>query len=188
MSKKTKKLAIVKDNNLRSKILQFLYSHAPWLQPQLAVYPDGKVCITNQDKSSFDITRPGMLYETKAMASAGWLARDSAYIPNEGIFAYFITEAGIKAFQNLNKVNKEKYLSERSTNELLGMLQDTRSGADEGRYYSADIKAELAKRPHVMNKADRRKKFSKKEKGDARRVRQKRYKVEGKPHPDEKLA
>lgn len=177
-------MKIVKDDNQRVRILrQLVYA----TDRVLEVDADYKISIRQSHWKPFSITEPGMLYEITAMVSHGWLKRVSAQVRNKGIFAYVVTALGLEAYQDLRPTiydrNKKAYLEKCNTHELLAMLRSTRSPTYSGYwyddwYYEDDqaIKEELAKRPHVMNRFERRKKFSKKEKGDARRVRQKRYK------------
>jgi hypothetical protein len=176
-----KPMKIVKDEKQRLRILDSLtISEAR----QLEIDSENKVKIWYKNwrkcSKSYEITELGMLYEIAAMVSYGWLKRVSAHVKTKGISAYKITQAGLDILENdlrpriLDQIATEM-LATCNTHSLLAMLDYSRSGSYEGPS-SEKIKAELAKRPHVMNSAERRKKFFQTEKGDVRRVRQKRRK------------
>jgi hypothetical protein len=73
------------------------------------------------------------------------------------------------------KVTAE-FLASCNTHRLLAMLASSRLHAYEGPNQEM-IKAELSKRPHITGAVERRAKLYRLEKGDARRVRQRRRKV-----------
>jgi hypothetical protein len=76
----------------------------------------------------------------------------------------------------LAKQQAAEFLESCNTHRLLAMLASSRLHAYEGPGQEL-IKAELSRRPHVTGAVERRAKLYRLEKGDARRVRQRRRKM-----------
>lgn len=118
-----------------------------------------------------DITMPGMLYEILAMRCAGLINRGRNR--SSGI-QYWITDKGEeKLFEYRDKfraMHVKAVLEGASTRYLLRLLNQARCRHGDFWDLSFDeIKAELAKRPHVERASERAARLTKREKGDVRR-------------------
>lgn len=185
-----KKLKNVKDEELQHHILQFI-APPEWERrkradlPRLKISPDQRVFVQSfvaRYLKGMDIYihQKGALYEIKYMYSRRWLSQ--LVDDEEGNQVFAITEAGcsarIEMRERVRLIWVNRLLKTNSTRWLLGLLRQTY--ATGGYYdfgfeiYADEIKAELATREHIPNTEERRRNNTRKEKGDARRVRQKR--------------
>lgn len=164
------------DYSLRLKALNAIYPLRGHLHCRLEVKESTIIAAKKgAPHLSRDLTQPGMLYEILAMHHAGWLNRGSN---RPGGIHYWITALGMQKHDEIfGKIRVEevkKKLEAATTRQLLEMLKKTRvSGgylyADCWETTSSEIKAELAKRPHLERRAQRRARMLKKEKGDVKR-------------------
>lgn len=170
------------DEYLRSRILECLHTGSNYssnVLPSRLEVLDNRVMVVERrvrnhqalDIYRFDITKTGMLYEVLAMSAAGWIQRGRNR--KSGI-QYWLTEKGsehmFRLREKLRAAHIERVLKNAGTRYLLGMLRRTYCcNQDYWEPWPDEIKAELAKRPHVERASERRERVSKKEKGDVRR-------------------